>query len=187
MTTSNRGAGSTIQILEQILDDAHLIRIKIEEFDVTGFEVLWHLLVNKGVRLLIVPDDDDRLAIVDNILKQFITSLNQVAYEARTEILIQLVDALNNGAIVVRVDETTKPTKWRAYDDANIYIADETACIIGAPDFIGMSLKTASRGFMVLKEYDEVTQFAEHFDKHFRLGCNINEQLAESLKAFIGA
>ena len=178
----HRGAGGTIQILEQLLEDAELLRIKVEEFDVTGFQALRHVFSDKGMRLLIVPDDDDILEIVNNVLKKFITSVSQSNFEERTETIIQLSEALDDGTIVVRVDERVKSTKWRAYDDANIYIADATGCIVGAPDLISTRLNTPSDGLLVLRELDEVTQFVAHFDKHFRLCYNLNKQLIERLQ-----
>lgn len=185
------GSRSALHCVQSALQDTEEVRIATAYFEGSGFQVLQETLRGKKIRLLIGRPEggEDRLR---QVLDEFIRELSQGSMEKRTSAMRQMLEALEQGWMVVSVGETeANDMPWMdaryIYHHAKLYIADRSAAVVTSANFSYHGLCISREAGYVVSTFEDVNYFVERFDYYFDRANLITQELIEALKKYLEA
>ncbi len=182
---------AALQCIQSTLQEAKEIRIATAYFEASGYQELQDVLRGKKVRLLVGRPEGGRDSIRE-MLDEFVSELAQGPQEGRTQAMRQLLEALENGWMMVAVGlvEVENPVWMEArylYHHAKLYIADRQAAVVTSANFSRHGLCSSREAGYVVSDPDDVAFFVERFDHYFAQAVSISSDLIERLKAWLKA
>jgi superfamily II DNA or RNA helicase len=180
---------AALHCIQATLQNASEVRIATAYFDASGYQALQETLRGKRVRLLVGRPEggEDR---AKEMLEEFIRELSQGSQEGRTRAMKQLLEALEQGWMVVSVGKSgeEQPAWLEAryiYHHAKLYIADVSAAVVTSANFSYHGLCTSREAGYVVTNPEDVAFFVERFDHYFEQAISITQELIEALKQWL--
>lgn len=181
--------GAAFDCIQQILTRADLVRIATAYFEASGYQVLQNVLAGKQIHLLVGRNEGGRDNVAD-VLDEFEEELASGNMERRTRAMRMMLEALENKLMVVSVgkeplEHTALMDARYLYHHAKLYIADETAAVVGSANFSHHGLMTSREAGITITDPDDVKFFVQRFDYYFDKAQPVSQALIERILAWL--
>jgi superfamily II DNA or RNA helicase len=181
------GRQLALEAVRACLSQAQTVRIATAFFEPGGWELLSSVLAGRNVRILVGRNEGgaDRL---EDLLSEFFAEIEQGVIAERVRVLQEILSALRENKIAVRLSLTGQRTALdaRVYPHhAKLYIADTSGAIVTSANFTrsGLALSREA-GYLVTEPYD-VAYFVSCFDAYFDAAESLTEPLIEALEELL--
>lgn len=180
--------GSALRCIVETLAPAQVIRLATAYFSPSGFQVLYEALAGKRVRLLVGREEGGRDR-VEEVILEFVENLAAQPMERRMRAMKMMLEALENNLLQVAVGGAFEAAPYLdaryLYQHAKLYIADQTAAVVTSANLSYHGLIDSREAGIRVLDPDDVSYFAETFDKFFEEAVSITEPLIEQLRAWV--
>lgn len=186
------GSKAALECISSALTPAHQVRIATAYFQGSGFQALQSVLGGKQIRLLVGREEggEDNLR---EVLQEFVNELSFGPMENRTHSMRQMLEALEQGWMIVSVGSTLpqNDVPWMdsryLYHHAKLYIADEQAVVVTSANFSHHGLCVSREAGITIHDPDDVKYFIDRFDYYFDKARSITAELIDALRSWLKA
>ena len=183
------GNGAALRSIGAALDTAQEIRIATAYFEGSGYQALQDALLGKRVRLLVGRQEGGE----DNIrqvLEEFRHELSYGPQENRTRTMRQMLDALEQGWLMVSVGAALSDRMpWLdaryLYHHAKLYIADQQRAVVTSANFSYHGLCRSREAGVVITDPEDVAYFVHRFDEYFGQAQSVTAALIDALRLWL--
>lgn len=183
------GNGAALRCIQATLTVAEKVRIATAYFEGSGFQMLQETLQDKRIRLLVGRQEggEDN---VRQVLEEFRHELSCGPQERRTRAMRQMLDALEQGWLMVSVGAAlSDKMPWLdaryLYHHAKLYIANEQRAVVTSANFSYHGLCRSREAGIVVTDPEDVIYFVRRFDEYFQQAQSITDALIEALRQWL--
>lgn len=182
--------GTALNCISATLQNAQLIRIATAYFEPSGYQCLQDVLARKQILLLVGREEGGRDK-AELVIRKFVNELAAHPIDRRIRAMRLMLEALENHQLFIGVsaslhDSTFLDARY-LYHHAKLYIADEDAAVVTSANMSYHGLVVSREAGYVVENPDDVSYFAQRFDKYFEHAESITQPLIDELKAYLDA